>query len=131
MGHAPYGAGYSSAGVGPSRAPRLTWEPAPTVQGPELEYSFDPPAREPYGGYARGDVPPSPDRGEWPVPVWEPSIWLDPRCWVGRSSRVARGRYVVCSCVESPGVRGFSAEFHSERGRGFFPPYEVCMCTLH
>jgi len=62
-GHAPYAWGYSSAEAGPSRAPRSMWGPVPTGRGPAHEYPFDPAVRNHYGGYARNDLPLSPDRG--------------------------------------------------------------------
>jgi len=62
-GHSPDAGGYFSAEAGPSRAPRSTWGPVSTGRGPAHEYPFDPPVRDQYGGYARDNIPPSPDRG--------------------------------------------------------------------
>jgi len=73
-GHALYGRRYSSAEAGPSRTPCSTWGLTHRGQGPARQYHFDPPAHENYQGYARDDVPPSPDRGLRPVPLWEPRV---------------------------------------------------------
>jgi len=62
-GHTSYAVGYSAAAAVPSRAPRSTWGPVPTGRGPAHEYPLDPPVRYHYGGYARDDLPLSPDRG--------------------------------------------------------------------
>jgi len=62
-GHTSHAGGYTAAEAAPGRAPRSTWGPVPTGRGPAHEYPFDPPVRDHYGGYARDDVPLSPDRG--------------------------------------------------------------------
>jgi len=62
-GHSSYAGGYSAAEAAPRRAPRSTWGPVPTGRGPAQAYPFDPPVRDHYGGYARDDLPLSPDRG--------------------------------------------------------------------
>ena len=62
-GHTAYAGGYTAAPAAPSSAPRSTWGPVPTGRGPAHEYPFDPPVRDHYGGYARDDLPRSPDRG--------------------------------------------------------------------
>jgi len=59
----PYTVGFSSAEAGLIRAPRSTRAPVPTGRGPTQEYPFDPPVRDHHGGYARDDLPLSPDRG--------------------------------------------------------------------
>jgi len=61
-GHTPYVGGYSSGEAAPSRVPRSTWGPVPTGRGPAHEYPFDAPVLDHYGGYARDDLPLSPDR---------------------------------------------------------------------
>jgi len=67
-GHTAYAGGYTAAATAPSAAPRSTWGPVPTGRGPAREYPFDPPVRVHHGGYARDDLPRSPDRGWRPVP---------------------------------------------------------------
>jgi len=62
-GHTDYAGGCTAAAAAPSPAPRSTWGPVPTGRGPAHEYPFDPPVRDHYGGYARDDLPRSPDRG--------------------------------------------------------------------
>jgi len=62
-GHPAYAGGYTAAAAAPSPAQRSTWVPVPPGRGPAHEYPFDPPVRDHYGGYARDDLPRSPDRG--------------------------------------------------------------------
>jgi len=62
-GHTAYAGGYTAAAAAPSPAQRSTWGPVPTGRGPAHEYPFDPPVRDNCGGYARDDLPRSPDRG--------------------------------------------------------------------
>jgi len=61
-GRTSYAGRYPAADAAPCRAPRSTWGPVPTGRGPAHEYPFDPPVRDHYGGYARDDLPLSPDR---------------------------------------------------------------------
>jgi len=125
-GHTAYAGGYTAAATALSPAPRLTWGPVPTGRGPAHEYPFDPPVRDHYGWYAREDLPRSPDLCKRPAP-WRAGAgerrvrlvlppFLSVPSWVGRSPRVARGRPVVCSCLEGPVVGG----------GGFFPLSGVC-----
>ena len=62
-GHTAYAGGYTAAATAPSPSPRSTWGPVPMGRGPAHEYPFDPAVRDHYGGYARDDLPRSPDRG--------------------------------------------------------------------
>jgi len=62
-GHTAYAGGYTATATAPSPSPRSTWVPVPMGRGPAHEYPFDPAVRDHYGGYARDDLPRSPDRG--------------------------------------------------------------------
>jgi len=62
-GHTAYARGYTAAAATPSPAPHSKWGPVPTGRGPARTYLFDLPVRDHYGGYARDDLPRSPDRG--------------------------------------------------------------------